>query len=74
MQFDQPNVARPSGFYTYPGNVDLNKKLKNWEEFYNFNRPHCAFEGKPLYENQIAYLDLSEWIYQKLNYYTASGQ
>jgi len=29
---------------------DLNKKLKNWEEFYNFNRPHGAYEGKTPYE------------------------
>jgi transposase InsO family protein len=35
---------------TYTDDVDLNKKLKNWEEFYNFNRPHGAFEGKTPYE------------------------
>lgn len=35
---------------TYTDDVDLNKKLKNWEEFYNFNRPHGAFEGKSPYE------------------------
>ena len=35
---------------TYTDDVDLNKKLKNWEEFYNFNRPHGAFEGETPYE------------------------
>ena len=35
---------------TYTDDVDLNKKLKNWEEFYNFNRPHGVFEGKTPYE------------------------
>jgi transposase InsO family protein len=36
---------------TYTDDVDLNKKLKSWEEFYNFNRPHGAFEGKTPYEH-----------------------
>ena len=31
---------------TYTDDVDLNKKLEAWENFYNFNRPHGAFEGK----------------------------
>jgi len=35
---------------TYTGDVDLNKKLKAWENFYNFNRPHGAFDGKTPYE------------------------
>jgi transposase InsO family protein len=35
---------------TYTDDVDLNKKLKNWEEFYNYNRPHGEFEGKTTYE------------------------
>ena len=35
---------------TYTDDVDLNKKLKNREEFYNFNRPHGAFEGETPYE------------------------
>ena len=25
---------------------DLNKKLNAWEDFYNFNRPHGAFDGR----------------------------
>lgn len=35
---------------SYTDDVDLNEKLKNWEHFYNFNRPHTAFDGKTPYE------------------------
>jgi len=35
---------------TYTDDVDLNKKLAAWENFYNFNRPHGAFGGKTPYE------------------------
>jgi len=35
---------------TYTDDVDLNKKLETWENFYNFNRPHGAFDGKTPYE------------------------
>jgi len=35
---------------SYKDDVDLNKKLEAWENFYNFNRPHGAFEGKTPYE------------------------
>jgi len=35
---------------TYTDDVDLNKKLEKWEQFYNFNRPHGAFDGKTPYE------------------------
>lgn len=31
----------------YMDDVDLNKKLKIWEDFYNFHRPHGAFKDKP---------------------------
>lgn len=34
----------------YRDDVDLNKKLGDWEQFYNFNRPHGAFKGKTPYE------------------------
>jgi len=30
--------------------VDLNNKLKEWENYYNFYRPHGAFNGKTPYE------------------------
>jgi transposase InsO family protein len=35
---------------TYTDDVDLNKKLAKWEQFYNFDRPHGAFRGKTPYE------------------------
>ena len=35
---------------TYTDDVDLNKKLAEWERFYNFDRPHGAFNGKTPYE------------------------
>jgi len=35
---------------TYKSDVDLNKKLDAWEQFYNFDRPHTAFSGKTPYE------------------------
>ncbi len=34
----------------YTDDVDLNKKLKAWEQFYNLNRPHGAFNGKTPFE------------------------
>ena len=35
---------------TYTDDVDLNKKLTEWEQFYNFDRPHGAFNGNTPYE------------------------
>jgi len=35
---------------SYTDDIDLNKKLEKWEQFYNFNRPHAAFKGKTPYE------------------------
>jgi len=35
---------------TYTDDVDLNKKLEEWERFYNLNRPHGAHSGKTPYE------------------------
>ena len=34
----------------YKGDVDLEAKLSEWKNFYNFNRPHGAFNGKTPYE------------------------
>ena len=31
---------------TYTGDIDLNEKLAEWENFYNDYRPHGAFQGK----------------------------
>jgi len=35
---------------TYTDDVDLNKKLAEWERFYNLDRPHGTFKGKTPYE------------------------
>jgi len=35
---------------SFTDDVDLNKKLEEWERFYNFNRPHGSFNGKTPYE------------------------
>ncbi|AZA53934.1 IS481 family transposase [Chryseobacterium sp. G0201] len=35
---------------SYIDDVDLNQKLQQWENFYNFNRPHGSFKGKTPYE------------------------
>jgi len=35
---------------TYTDDVDLNKKLTTWEEFYKYNRPHGAHKGQTPYE------------------------
>ena len=35
---------------TYVDDVDLEKNLAEWEQFYNFGRPHGAFNGKTPYE------------------------
>ena len=35
---------------TYTDDVDLNTKLQAWENFYNYDRPHLALDGKTPYE------------------------
>jgi transposase InsO family protein len=35
---------------TYRDDVDLEKKLAEWERFYNYDRPHGAHQGKTPYE------------------------
>jgi transposase InsO family protein len=39
-----------SSFLTYTDDVDLNKKLVTWEDFYNLNQPHGAHKGQTPYE------------------------
>lgn len=34
----------------YTDDVDLNKKLSEWEDYYNFDRPHYSLNGKSPYE------------------------
>jgi transposase len=35
---------------TYTGDVDLNMKLEEWQNFYNYHRPHSAPAGNTPYE------------------------
>ena len=35
---------------SYTDDVDLNSKLKLWENFYNYDRPHISHNGKTPYE------------------------
>lgn len=35
---------------TYTDDVDLNEKLREWESFYNYHRPHGAHKGRTPYE------------------------
>lgn len=35
---------------TFKDNVDLEMKLKEWERYYNYDRPHGALSGKTPYE------------------------
>ena len=42
---------------SYTGDVDLNEKLDQWEQFYNFNRPHGAHDGKTPYEALKCFLE-----------------
>ena len=35
---------------TYKDDIDLNAKLKAWENFYNYDRPHLSLDGKTPYE------------------------
>ena len=34
----------------YNGDVDLRQKLGQWEDYYNYLRPHSAQAGKTPYE------------------------
>lgn len=34
----------------YKNDVDLEKKIREWENFYNYNRPHGGLKGKTPYE------------------------
>ena len=38
---------------TYKDDVDLKAKLAEWEQFYNYVRPHSAMGGKTPYERLI---------------------
>lgn len=34
----------------YKNDVDLEKKIREWENFYNYQRPHGGLKGKTPYE------------------------
>lgn len=42
---------------TYTGDVDLNSKLKKWETYYNYHRPHKSLKGKAPYEVLREYMN-----------------
>ena len=44
---------------TYTGDVDLRLKLAEWQNFYNYHRPHSALGGKTPYELLREKLDLN---------------
>ena len=49
----------------YIDDIELNKKLAEWEHFYNFNRLHDAFEGQTPYEvlrERLQQLDINVWL------------
>ncbi len=45
-----PSIAATFCLLTHTGDVDLNRKLAAWEEFYNLNRPRKSHGGKTPYE------------------------
>ncbi len=52
-KFERSHRSDQEEFYqllSYNGDVDLEAKLAEWERFYNFARPHGAFNGKTPYE------------------------
>ncbi len=40
----------------YKDDVDLHKKMSDWEQFYNFNRPYGAFKEKTPHEILVSKL------------------
>ncbi|MDR2789383.1 MAG: IS481 family transposase [Campylobacteraceae bacterium] len=45
----------------YKDDVDLKIKLKEWENFYNFHRPHGSLKGKTPYETLVSKLALIDF-------------
>ena len=58
---------------SYIDDVDLNKKLEEWEKFYNFDRPHKSLKGKTHFE--IIKRETSTWyscVLRELTYHMAA--
>ncbi|WP_430966168.1 integrase core domain-containing protein [Spongiimicrobium sp. 2-473A-2-J] len=56
---EKPHLADKKEFcqlLSHTTDVDLNKKIEQWEDFYNFNRPHGACRGKSPYETLIYHI------------------
>jgi transposase InsO family protein len=51
----------------YNGDVDLIKKLKIWENDYNFSRPHSSLKGKAPYEVLRDKLNATEKVSDEVN-------
>ena len=50
---ERSHLTKQREFYQmldYKGDVNLRKKLAQWEDYYNFLRPHSAHTGKIPYE------------------------
>lgn len=50
---ERSHLTDKTEFYqllTYKGDVDLNRKLDNWETFYNMCRPHSGLQGRTPFE------------------------
>ena len=56
---EELSVADQAEFYqllTYTDDMDLSAKLKAWENFYNYDRPHLSLDGKTHYEVMKSFL------------------
>ncbi|MCM8830273.1 MAG: integrase core domain-containing protein, partial [Candidatus Omnitrophica bacterium] len=45
----------------------LNEKLKEWEKFYNYHRPHTSLSGKTPYEKLTSINLTTDWQTYNLN-------
>ena len=56
---------------TYTGDVDLNRRLKEWEDYYNFHRPHGSLRGRAPYEVLKAKLKTNKTLSPEVVFITA---
>lgn len=47
---------------SYKGDVYREAKLDEWERFYNYHRPHCAYNGMTHYEALREMLNSTNWM------------